>query len=67
MAPKDYVIPTGGILGGAAPGQISALFTIGDKSDLWKVIEPGSFKVTTFGGGKFAGTFHSKSGRSATT
>jgi hypothetical protein len=32
-------------------------------SQIWKVTEAGSFKVTAFGGGKFAGTFSAKIGR----
>ena len=61
-SPKSYVIPVGGILGGADPGEISMLFNLKDKS-IWKVIEAGTFNVTTFGGGKFAGTFSAKVGK----
>ena len=61
-APKNYVIPAGGLLGGAEPGQISILMNLNDKS-IWKVTEAGSFNVTTFGGDKFAGTFSVKIGR----
>jgi hypothetical protein len=62
QSPKSYVIPTGGILGGAAAGQISMLFSTNDKTLMWKVVEAGTFNVTTFGGGKFAGTFSVKVG-----
>lgn len=62
-SPKDYVVPAGGILGGAQPGQVSMLLNLNDHN-VWKVTEAGSFKVTTFGGGKFAGTFSVKVGKS---
>jgi hypothetical protein len=62
--PKDYVIAAGGLLGGNVAGQISMIFGFDDKS-IWKVTEPGSFKVTTLGGGKFAGTFTAKIGKSS--
>jgi len=61
-SPKDYVIPAGGILGGATPGQISLLVNLNDHN-IWKVTEPGSFNVKTFGGGKFAGDFSIKIGK----
>jgi hypothetical protein len=59
QGPKDYVISAKGILGGGDPGQIGMLINFKDDS-LWKVIEPGSFKVTTFNGNTFAGTFTAK-------
>lgn len=61
---EDYVITAGGLLGGNVAGQMSMIFNFNDKS-IWKVTEPGSFKVTTFGGGKFAGTFTAKIGKSS--
>lgn len=61
-SPKSYVIPVGGLLGGADPGQITMLFNLGDKA-LWKVTEAGTFNVTTFDGGKFAGTFSVRVGK----
>lgn len=56
--PKEYVISAGGLLGGD-PGKIKLLLNLKDES-LWKVIEDGSFKITTFTGSKFSGTFSAK-------
>jgi hypothetical protein len=60
--PKDYVIGAGGLLGANVAGQISLLVDFHDSS-IWKVTDPGTFKVTTFGGSKFAGTFTAKIGK----
>jgi hypothetical protein len=61
-SPKDYVIPAGGSYA-AQPGQVSMQLNLSDHN-IWKVTEAGSFKVTAFGSGKFAGTFSVKVGRS---
>jgi hypothetical protein len=60
-SPKKYVLPVGGYLGGAEPGEISMVTSIDGKS--YKIVEAGSFDVTTFGGSKFVGTFSVKVGR----
>jgi hypothetical protein len=58
--PGSYVIAAGGMLGGgSAPGEIGLLFNA-DDSKVWGAEEPGTFTVTTFGGGKFIGTFSVK-------
>jgi hypothetical protein len=57
MAPADYVIAPSASTGD--PGQITIIVSLKD-DNLWRVAEPGTFKVTTFGGGKFAGTFQVK-------
>jgi hypothetical protein len=61
-APKNYVVPMGGVIDTAQPGEIGMLLNLNDKQ-VWKVVEPGSFNVTTFGNGKFVGTFLVKIGR----
>jgi hypothetical protein len=63
-APGTYVIPAaGGLLGlGGDPGQVGMLLSLHD-SAIWNATEPGTFKITTFGGGKFAGTFQAKVGK----
>jgi hypothetical protein len=43
----------------SAPGRLSLLFNANDDK-VWGAKEPGTFTVTTFGGGKFAGTFSVK-------
>ena len=58
--PGTYVIQAGSlIMATSAPGQLSLLYNSKD-SKLWGAEEPGTFTVTTFGGGKFAGTFSVK-------
>ncbi len=62
-APGKYVVPASGGIGlNGAPGQVGSLVTLNDNA-IWNVTEPGTFEVTTFGGGKFAGTFQAKLGR----
>ncbi len=62
-APGKYVVPASGGIGlGGEPGQVGSLINLNDKQ-LWNVTAPGTFEVTTFGGGKFAGTFQAKIGR----
>ncbi len=54
--PGTYVIEAGGILSDTQPGDVQAIVVFHNDT-LWKVTKPGTFVVTTFGGGHFAGTF----------
>ncbi len=57
--PKTYTISTGSLLGSDAAGEIGTVINLNDKL-IWSTAEPGTFTVTTFGGGKFVGTFSVK-------
>jgi hypothetical protein len=60
QGPGTYVIQSGGLIAAtSAPGQLSLLFNSKD-SKVWGAEEPGTFTVTTFGGGKFIGSFSVK-------
>jgi hypothetical protein len=55
VAPAEYVIPAAGLTD-HNPGQLAVLISLHD-GNLWRVAQDGSFKITTFGGSKFAGSF----------
>jgi hypothetical protein len=55
VAPGEYVIPASGS-SGDNPGQMAVLVSLHD-GNIWRVAKDGSFKITTFGGSKFAGSF----------
>jgi hypothetical protein len=55
VAPGEYTIAASGSTGDT-PGQLSVLVSLHD-GNIWRVAKAGSFKITTFGGSKFAGSF----------
>ena len=52
-SPGTYVVPT---IYGLVPGSVLMAMSLSDSSQ-WLPSEDGSFVVTTFGGGRFAGHF----------
>lgn len=57
--PAEYVIPAGGLLGGAEkPGEMSVLLSVG--KSVYKVAEPGKLSITKFDRSGIAGTFSFK-------
>lgn len=60
FGPGDYVVPVGGVFGGAQdPREFGVLFGV-EGDDLWKVSEAGTFRITRWDNKGIAGTFDFK-------
>ena len=64
-APGTYVIDMNG-LGGTQAGHVGMLINLKSGGD-WRLTEPGTFKITTLGGSRFAGSFSVKIGQLGAT